>query len=161
MNTKEITAVGIKFFAFWLLINTVSQVPKLVISFSTLSRIAEQEISQTNFISLMFISIFIGFISFYLLWKSSNSILNSIPSISEKESSKDSHAFLIQLGGVYFIISSVSAIMRSLPTYFYENVELTTYLFLVSLVFEFIIGLTMLINSKGWVFLINRFRGRA
>jgi len=160
MNTKEVSAIAIKFFAFWLLIYTVAQIPSLLIGINNLHSYSQQDISPTNYSLLIVVSLFIGLLASFLLFRVSNSILNSIPVNSEEEKINVSQGFLLQLGGVYFIVTAISSLVNISRIYVQEHVETSSYIVLATIIFRLLVGISMLMSSKRWVYMLNKIRGR-
>lgn len=160
MSTKEVTAVAIKFFAFWLLIYTVAQIPNLVVGLNNIHSYSEQQISPTNYALLIAVSLFIGIFTSFLLFKVSNSILKSMPDSSEEVNINLSQGFLLQLGGVYFIVSAISSLINISHIYIQEHVEPSSYLVLGTTIFRLLVGIIMLMDSKRWIYVLNKIGGR-
>ncbi len=161
MNTKEITAIAIKFLAIWLLVQILLQVPSLLLVFNNIEGYVEKEFPINLYVSVVGSLLFIGSIASYLLFRVSNSVLNSIPNTSNSEPGNISQEFLMQLGGTYFIISSlmvilgvITSIRVQVPTEFTNNLRF------LGAFFELAVGFSMLIKSNVWVLWFAKLRGR-
>lgn len=162
MNTKEITAIAIKFLAIWLLVQILLQVPSLLLVFNNIEGYVEKEFPINIYVSVVGSFLFIGSIASYLLFRVSNSVLNSMPNSSNSEPGNISQQFLMQLGGTYFIISSLMVILGAITSLRAQvPTEFTNNLRLLGAFFELAVGLSMLIKSNVWVRWFAKLRGRA
>lgn len=162
MNTKEITAIAIKLLAIWLLVNVVLHVPNLLLIFNTVASYKQEEMPKDLYISVVLSSLIIGIIASYLLFRSSNSVLNKLPNTNESDANNISQQFLLQLGGVYFIVSSLITLFSNLVGL--KNlvaIETSNILFIFGSIFELSVGLYMLIKPNILAYLFSKLRGRA
>ncbi len=161
MNTRETTAIAIKLLAIWLLVNVVLNVPNLLLIFNTVASYKQEEIPKDLYISVVLSSLVIGIIASFLLFRTSNSVLNNLPAENNNDTNNISQQFLLQLGGVYFIVSSLIALLSTLVSLKNQTaVETANYFFLLGSIFELSVGLHMTVNSNKWVSLFNKLRGR-
>jgi len=79
MGTKEVTAIAIKLLAIWLLINLVLYIPSLSLTISSLQSYNEKMLPQSLYFAMLASSIFIGSLASYLLFRTSNAVLRSLP----------------------------------------------------------------------------------
>lgn len=97
-----------------------------------------------------------------VLFRVSNSILNSVPESEEISESAISQKFLLQLLGVFFIVGALSSlpgmgIRMFKPTEF----QVTNYLYFAGYIFELGVGLYLLIKPEVWGAWLGKLRGRA
>lgn len=160
MNTKEITAIAIKLFAIWLLVQVILQVPSLLLVFNNVEGYIQQEFPHGLYVSVVGSFLIIGAIASFLLYRVANSVLASIPETNDNNKNNISQQFLLQLGGVYFIVSAILLFLGTFTNIRNTvSIEITSYLYSIGAVFELLVGLSMLIKSNNWVLILNRFRG--
>ncbi|KZM45007.1 hypothetical protein OA92_03890 [Marinomonas sp. SBI22] len=158
MGTKEVTAIAIKLLAIWLLINLVLYIPSLSLTISSLQSYNEKMLPQSLYFAMLASSIFIGSLASYLLFRTSNAVLRSLPEPTKENTTVISQQFLIQLAGAFFIVSA----LQSLPGVIIalNNQEVGIFYVLGSL-FELGVGLYFFIKPTVWVHWFNILRGRA
>lgn len=108
MSGKEITAIAIKFFAIWLFVNVVLYAPAMITTVSGLSRASEQEIDQELYFVVVGGFFLVGLIASLVLFRVSNSVLSAVQS-SELDDRGITEAILLQILGVYFLVSTLAS----------------------------------------------------
>jgi hypothetical protein len=162
MNSREITAIAIKFLAIWLLINVVLQTPSLLLTFDNIEGYTQHQFPHGLYVSVVGAFLLIGSIASILLYRVANSVLNSIPDTDSTDTENISQKFLIQLGGVYFTVSAILLFMGAFAHLSKQSViELSDYLYMLGALFELAIGFSMLVKSSVWVYWLLKLRGRA
>ncbi len=162
MNTKEVTAIAIKFFAIWLLVQVILQVPSLLLVFNNIEGYVQQEFPHNLYVSVVGSFLLIGIIASFLLYRVSNSVLATLPETNENNKNNISQQFLLQLGGVYFIVSAILLFLGTFTNIRNTvSIEATSYLYIIGALFELVIGITMLVKSSVWVHWLHKLRGRA
>jgi hypothetical protein len=158
MNTREITAIAIKLLAIWLLVHVIIYIPSLAVAFTSVQNFNQTELPQWLYYALVASSLIIGFLAAILLMRTSNSVL-ALTS-TESTGSNIDQTFLLQLAGIFFIVS----VLAGLPGILLNlgkisSVETDTVFYLGGKLFELGVGLYLLIKPSVWVRLLNRLRG--
>jgi hypothetical protein len=158
MNTREITAIAIKLLAIWLLVHVIIYIPSLAVAFTSVQDFNQTELPQWLYYALVASSLIIGFLAAILLMRTSNSVLASTS--TESTGSNIDQTFLLQLAGIFFIVS----VLAGLPGILLNlgkisSVETDTVFYLGGKLFELGVGLYLLIKPSVWVRLLNRLRG--
>lgn len=162
METKEVTAVVIRFLAIWLLIQVILQAPSLILVINSIEGFTQQGSDKNLYITVVFSYLVVGSIASYLLYRVSNSILNSVPNTNNSDAGNISQQFLLQLGGVYFIVSGLLLMFSLLASSLKQSsIPLESYIYMCGALFELAVGLTMLVKSNVWALWFNKLRGRA
>lgn len=161
MTTKDVTAIALRLFSLWLLVQVILNVPSLVLYLTTMEQYQEQIIPGYVYIAMIGGFIVVGLMAVYLIWLAAKSVLNYEASGSGSAADDQSQTFLLQLGGVYFIVTSLAYLPRSLG-FFLSSMEVS-YVHVLSplgLLFQLFIGLALVFNASWWVHLLARLRGR-
>ena len=162
MNTKEITAIAIKFLAIWLLIQVALQAPSLILVINSIEGFTQQGSDKNLYVTVIASYLVVGVIASYLLYRVANSVLTAIPNTDNSDSSNISQQFLLQLGGVYFIVSGVLLMFSLLASSLKQSpIPIESYVYMCGALFELAVGLSMLVKSNVWALWFIKFRGRA
>ncbi len=161
MNSQQITAVAIKCFAFWLLIQVVIYVPGMIGAYSTMKTYSGSDISLTTYTLMIASIISVGLFATYALLKVSNSILKNTKEPETINKDTVSHVFILQVVGGYFIVTALS----SAPNMVYSTLSrdsdnISNALYLFGNLFQLFIGLYLLISPGVWLCWLNKLRGR-
>lgn len=162
MVTQQVTAIALRLFSIWLLIQLILNLPSLVMLFASVEQYQQQEIPMGAYAGLIGAFILVGLIAAFLINKAASSVLRSAKSDSETTLSNDSQKVLFQLAGLYFVVNAVAYLPRSL-SFIPNAVEIssTSILWPAGLAFQLIIGLWLVSASTFWLNLFNKLRGRA
>lgn len=161
MTIKEVTAIVLRLFSLWLLVQVILTVPSLVMFMTSMGQHQEQAIPGYMYIAMTGGFIVIGLIAVYLIWRAAKSVLVYDSSGSDAVADDKSQKFLLQLGGVYFIVTSLAYLPRTLS--FLQSSLEVSYVHLMSplgLLVQLFIGLTLVVHSSLWVHLLAKLRGR-
>ncbi|RCV88350.1 hypothetical protein [Billgrantia montanilacus] len=161
MTTKDVTAIALRLFSLWLLVQVILNVPSLVLYLTTMEQYQEQIIPGYVYIAMIGGFIVVGLMAVYLIWLAAKSVLAYEAGGSGAATDDRSQTFLLQLGGVYFIVTSLAYLPRSLG-FFLSSMEVS-YVHVLSplgLLFQLFIGLALVFNASWWVHLLARLRGR-
>lgn len=161
MAPKDITAIAIRFFGIYLLVNVVLYFPTLITATATLEQIQSGEFNSSIYIYIVGSFVLLGVVVSLLLFRLANSISSRLPVTSEPASHL-TQEFLLQVLGVYFIVSALSAIPgygSSLLTS--SPIELTRLLYLFGYLFETAVGCYLVVKPVVWNRWLNQLRGRA
>jgi len=160
MSTREVTAIAVKLLAIWLLIHVILYIPSLALAFTSFQDFNQTELPQWLYYALVASSLIIGFFAAILLLRTSNSVLASTN--SESTDSNIDQTFLLQLAGIFFIVSALAgmpSILLNLGKV--STVQTDTIFYLGGKLFELAIGLYLLIKPTVWLHWFNKLRGRA
>jgi hypothetical protein len=108
MNTREATAIAIKLLAIWLLVHVIIYIPSLAVAFTSDQNFNQTELPQWLYYSLVASSVIIGFLAAILLMRTSNSVLASAG--TESAGSNIDQTFLLQLAGIFFIVTALAGL---------------------------------------------------
>lgn len=161
MSTREITAIALRPFSIWLLLQVILNLSGIVLLLIGVEQYQGQIIPGYMYFMLIGSFILIGILAAYLIWESAKSVLDRCPSARNEALDQDGQKFLVQLGGTYFIVTALAYLPRSLgflahPLEFsYMNL-----LWPFGLAFQLCIGLALLARASHWELLCAKLRGR-
>lgn len=160
MCTKEITAIALRLFSVWLLVQVILNVPGIALVLTSVEQYRGQVVPGYVYFVLIGSFIAIGFLAAYLIWVSARSVLTRLPSASSQPLDTDGQQFLLQLGGAYFIITSLAYLPRSLGVLAQSlDFSYMDLLWPLGLVFQLGIGLALLVRAFQWAVLLAKLRG--
>jgi hypothetical protein len=161
MSPKDITAIAIKFFAIYLLVNVVVYFPSMIVSMTALQKYHEETFSSEMFVSVVGAFIVLGITISFML----NRLANSIASKSSENTAINSDLpkdFLLQILGVYFIISGISSLPGIAISLFKHNaMDSATLLYGVGYIFQVVVGFYLVVKPTIWNQWLNKLRGRS
>lgn len=158
MNTREVTAIAIKLLAIWLLVHVIIYIPSLAVAFTSVQDFNQTKLPQWLYYALVASSLIIGFLAAILLMRTSNSVLASTG--TESTGSNIDQTFLLQLAGIFFIVTALTSlpgILLNLGKV--STVQTDTIFYLGGKLFELGVGLYLLTKPAVWARLLNRLRG--
>ena len=159
MSTREVTAIAIKLLAIWLLVHVVLYLPSVSTLFSSLQQYNQEELPKNMFLAIVVCFLVVGVIVAMLMVRLSNAVLDSVP--SKSENSNLSEPFILQIAGVFFIVSALSALPGAvLGVSQQSSISNATYGYIAGHGIELVVGLYLLVKPKVWVLWLNKFRGR-
>ena len=163
MKRKETTAIALKCFAIYILVQLIISLPTLTQLGVKFEYWSGQEANNALIFSIPFFSVALGIGAFYLLWRTSNSVL-------EKESSSSQESedlgvdgvmkIILSCMGVYFVIDAAMIlpyafvnfqIARSVP----DSQVLLSFMNLVTQILEITFGSLLIAKSSKWVKMIR------
>ena len=161
MTTKEITAIALRLFSVWLLVQVILNVSGIALLLTSVEQYQGQVIPGYVYFMLIGSFILIGLLAAYLIWVSAQSVLNRCPGAESQGLDQDGQRFLLQLGGAYFIVTSLAYLPRSLG-FLSHSLEFSymNLLWPLGLAFQFCIGLALLVGAAHWAVLFAKLRGR-
>ena len=161
MTTQNISAIAVRFLAIWLLVKLIFNLPGLSLLFGSIESYTQRDVPIGVYISMVVAVLVVGLIASYLMYKSSETILSKTKDETTEQLSSNDHKFLIQLLGLYFIVTSITCLPSSLSFLQYSD-EIMFYNLLGTLgwVFQLIVGLFLIGSPKYWTLLLNKLRGR-
>jgi len=161
MTPREITSIAVKFFGIYLLVNVVLYLPSMIVSITALQQYYQENFDTSIFIIVVGAFLILGVAVSFALFKFANSIAKQAPAQTDTPSGL-SQAFLLQVLGIYFVVSALSA-FPGIGISVFKSTAGTDYskLFLgFGYLFQLVVGLYLLIKPKFWLHLLNKFRGR-
>ena len=157
MTTREVTAVALRLFSLWLLVQVVLTVPGIVMLLTSVEHYQGQVIPILVHLLMILGFVAIGLLAAYLIWIAAASVLARSPD----SESRVLDQFLLQLGGVYFMVNALAYLPRSLG-FLQHSLEMSYVNLLSPLghVFQLCIGLALLVKPSHWAKLFAQLRGR-
>ena len=162
MVTQQITAIALRFFAIWLLIQLMLNVPNLIMLITSIGQYQQQEIPMGAYIGIIGALALVGLLAAFLINKAATSVLNKTKSNSEVTLDIESQKLLFQLVGLYFVVNALAYLPRSLsfiPST--TEIDITNWLWSAGLTFQLAIGVWLVSSSTFWLKLFSKLRGRA
>jgi hypothetical protein len=151
MITQQITAITLRIFSIWLLIQVILNLPSLVMLFASIGQYRQQEIPVSVYIGLIALFTVVGLIAVFLLHKAAVSVLGHSKKDTETTLSNESQKMVFQVLGLYFIVTALAYLPRSLS--FIPNtieINVLNILWPIGLLFQLAIGLWLVSNSSYW-----------
>lgn len=166
MNTREVLAIAIKLFSIWVLVQTFWLSPSLVLLLGSVESFKGIIYSKWIYAAIISTFILVGFVISIVLYKVSNSILTSNFSENELDVSDHSKNFLLQLGGIYFVVTTLVYFPASIGFLWslrpeQEGIPFHYFLRPFGYLIQLFIGLWLILHPSWWSFMLNKFRGRA
>lgn len=162
MTSRDITAIALRLFSLWLLVQVVLNIPSLALLLISLEHYQGQATPEHVHVFLVGGFMAIGILAAFLLWLAAKSALARCYNTDTRNVDQQGQMFLLQLGGCYFVVTALANLPRSLA--FLANsleLSLANYLWPVGLLFQLCIGLALLVRASKWVKLLAKLRGRA
>ncbi|WNC67371.1 hypothetical protein RI845_12675 [Thalassotalea nanhaiensis] len=161
MVIKQITAITLRFLALTLLIKLTLNIPMILMFLSSYESYMQQDIPIFLYVGLIASFVIVGCISAYLIWKVSKSIIEKAPTNTESWMSEDNQKFLIQLGGIYFIVNALvylPAAIGRLPNS--QHIVFENTLSVVGWLIQLLIGILITTRATHWHKLLLKLRSR-
>ena len=161
MSPKDITSIAIKFFGIYLMVNVVLYFPSMIMSLTALEQYQEENFSSSVFITVVGAFILLGIVVSFILIRLANSI--ALQTTEPTDSSlKLSQEFLLQVLGIYFIVSGLS-VMPGYGISIFKGAEpdTTKLLYGAGYIFQVAVGSYLLIKPVVWGQWLNKLRGRS
>lgn len=150
MNAREVTAIAIKLLAIWLLVHVIVYIPSFAVAFTSVQDFNQTELPEWLYYALVASSLIIGFLAAILLMRTSNSVLASTS--TESTGSNVDQTFLLQLAGIFFIVTALAGLPGILLNLGKVSIVQTDAIFyLGGKLFELGVGLYLLIKPTVWV----------
>ena len=161
MSAKQLAALAIKFLALWFLVNLVLWVPALFRTLAAITSDLKSDTSQNAYFALSGSFLFIGLIVCVILFRVSNSILDTVPDTVERSEQGISQSFLLQVLGAYFVVTSLAVIPNLLFVLAaWDRIELKGHGYLVAEALALVIGVYLLARPERWRLWFSKLRGR-
>lgn len=164
MSQKEILYIAIKVLSLWFLCQVFLHVSSVLPFFlSTASiRLPGKEIPTWAYIAICLSFFVAGAIISQLLFSISNSALDKLSSDTDIFLSETGQKFILQISGLFFIITSLTWLPSSFSFLFTpQSNEFHWQYYFAPLrnLFQISIGLWLIIHPNWWIFLLSKFRG--
>lgn len=162
MNTQRITAIALRVIAIWLLIQLVLNISGVIMLLASVEQYQQQIIPAYAYIGLIGSILFVGLVAVYLMYRLSRSVLNGTSAEQGTDISKDSQKYLLQLAGVFFVVTSLAYLPRSLSFLVGSSgVSTANILWPSGLLFQFLVGIWLASSASFWCGVLQKLRGRA
>ena len=161
MSPKDITSIAIKFFGIYLMVNVVLYSPSMIMSLTALEQYKEESFSNSVYFTVVGAFILLGIGVSFILIRLSNSIASKTTESTESQPTL-SQEFLLQVLGVYFIVSGLS-VMPGYSISFFTAAEpdIAKLLYGAGYIFQVAVGCYLLIKPVVWGQWLNKLRGRS
>lgn len=161
MNGKEVTAVAIKFFGIWLIVNIVLYVPSIMLTITAIESDAMEKFGLGFYLAIGLSFVAIGVFASMALFRAANSVLE-INGSPDTASINISQEFLLQVGGVYFIVEALSLLPGTgIHVLTDSDIKPSSYLYFSGYLFQLGVGLYLLVKPTVWSQWLTKLRGRA
>ena len=165
MSNKELTKLAFKIFSIYVMVQAILAVPQFFQAYVMISNFSEYG-SENWLLAIGAISIILLAMLSAFIWKLSINIHTQVISESSTSSSNISESFILSVLGLYLIVFGLTRLsITSSSTYFIAQatsdvdfnitqniIYLAVYLVVVML------GLSLVIKTKGWAQLLNKLR---
>jgi hypothetical protein len=165
MTTRQVLAIAIKLFSIWFLAQLFIEMTTFIPYLQETRSPITGEVPGWAYALVSCSIIFVGLLLCKVVFKLSNSVLQSSPKTGNLTIVHESQQFLFQLGGLYFLFTGVLGLVASLITFMYvqnHNAGVFTIQDLIkptSQILHCMIGLWLIFNSKWWALVFKKFRG--
>ena len=161
MTSRDVAVIALRLFALWLLVQVILNIPSLVVLLTSVEQYQGHVIPKYLQVLLIGSFIFLGLLTAFLIWIAAKSALARCAH-EAGELSQQGQIFLLQLGGVYFFVTALAYLPRSLGFLSHSlEFSVANMLWPLGLVFQLCIGLDLLVRSSQWAKLLAKLRGRA
>lgn len=162
MVSRDVTAIALRLFALWLLVQVILNMPGLVVLLISVEQYQGHVIPKYLQVLLIGSFIFLGLLAAFVIWIAAKSALARCAHEEAGEFSQQGQIFLLQLGGVYFFVTALAYLPRSLGFLSHSlEFSVANLFWPLGLVFQLCIGLDLLVRSSQWAKLLAKLRGRA
>jgi len=161
MSPKDITSIAIKFFGIYLMVNVVLYFPSMIVSLTVLEQYQEENFSSSVFIAVVGAFILLGIVVSFILIRLANSIASKTSEPAESSPTL-SQEFLLQVLGIYFIVSGLSAMPGyGISIFKAGEPDTTKILYGAGYIFQVAVGCYLLAKPVVWAQWLNNLRGRS
>lgn len=161
MSPKDITSIAIKFFGIYLMVNVVLYFPSMIMSLTALEQYQEESFSSSVFVTVIGSFILLGIVVSLILFRLANSIASKTTETTESSATL-SQEFLLQVLGVYFIVSGLSVMLGyGMSMFKGAQADTAKLLYGVGYIFQVAVGCYLLIKPVVWGQWLNKLRGRS
>ena len=163
MTRKETTAIALKCFAIYIIGQVFISLPVLSAIGIKLRAYGQHDIPIFVIASVCFLTVVVGFLFAFLLWKFTNSLMLKETSTDDTQSGlsvDEVMKIILACMGIYFAIGAILAFPRA-----YVEIQLSktnsaflgeiTFINLVAIVLQFIFGCLLIAKPSSWVKVIR------
>ena len=166
MSTREVLAIAIKLFSIWILVQVFWMSPTLIALLTTVESWQGNIMPEWVYVAFITAFICVGVAISVVLYQISNSVLTTTPSKGDIEASEQTKIFLLQLGGVYFLITAFVYFPPSISFIWQPNPAQESYPFYYFLtpfshILQALAGAWLVLHPSWWSLLLRKLRGRA
>lgn len=166
MSTREVLAIAIKLFSIWVLVQVFWMSPGLIALLASIESWQGNVLPDWVYVASITAFIGVGAAIAIALYQISNSVLTTSPSKGDIEASEQTKRFLLQLGGVYFLITALVYFPPSISFIWQPNPAQESYPFHYffrpfSNILQALVGLWLILHPSWWSLILHKFRGRA
>ena len=164
MNPKIISAIAFKLFAIYILASVIIAVPTVIGTYIAMrNQISGVEASLIWPVVIAVTTIILAIIAFIILWKIGNGTIKTVSEINETDTNLDLPVLektLFVLLGVYFSVSAFVDLPNMAASLWVKShaptgVSITDYAWPLSLVVQFLIGLSLIQRLDKWLLLVR------
>lgn len=142
------------------MVNVVLYFPSMIVSLTALGQYQEQSFSSSVFIAVVGAFILLGMAVSFVLFRIANSIVSAASETTEIHP-QPTQEFLLQLLGIYFIVSGLSTLPGFSITVLKDSaINTANGLYAVGYVFQVTVGCYLLVKPVLWGQWLNKLRGR-
>ena len=165
MSNKELTKLALKIFAIYVMVQAILAVPQFFQAYVMLSNGSEYN-SATWFMAISAVSITLLAMLSVFTWRLSVNVSTQLLSESTNSSLNISETFILSVLGLYLIVFGLTRLsIASIGTYYTlqsandinQNIAQNV-IYLIVYFIVTIIGLSLVIKTKGWLQLLNKLR---
>src|SRR5690606_17899879 len=160
MTSRDVTAIALRLFALWLLVQVISHIPSLFMLMTVLEEYRGEPPSYLE-PALFASTCLIGLLAAYLVWRAAGSALQRCDANRQQTLDLDGQRFLLQLGGICLAVLALAALPRSLG--FMAHGARFGFIELLAPASRWLrlrVGLALVIGATRWAALLARLRGR-
>ena len=109
MNSRIVTAIALKLFAIWVIVQIILQIPFVWQMYYLTKQIRSPEVVMDPLPYLILLSLVVcGLIAGVIIFKLGQKVLETLPSGESLIDHKDTEKLLLQLLGIIFIVTALS-----------------------------------------------------
>jgi hypothetical protein len=164
MSQREIIAIAIKVFSLWFLCWLFIQISSFIPMLATLGSWQGREVPIWVYVAICFSFLLTGTIIAALLFSVSTKALDSMSIETDIVISEENRKYILQVSGLFFVVSSLTWLPSSFTFLFYEDRETSVLGLLLKPVgnlIQLIVGLWLIVHPSWWALVFKKLRGRA
>ncbi len=164
MSQREIVAIAIKVFSLWFLCWLFIQVSSFIPMLATLGTWQGREVPVWVYAAICLSFLLAGLIIAALLFSVSTKALDSMSIETDIVISEENRKYILQVSGLFFVVSSLTWLPGSFIFLFHENHEASVLGLLLKPagnLIQLIVGLWLVVHPSWWALAFRKLRGRA
>ena len=150
MNSRIVTAIALKLFAIWVIVQIILQIPFVWQMYYLTKQIRSPEVVMDPLPYLILLSLVVcGLIAGVIIFKLGQKVLETLPSGESLIDHKDTEKLLLQLLGIIFIVTALSRLPSAgVAAYSVAGKDpVSDWLWFGALLFKFIFGILLVMKS--------------